>query len=228
MEAKQRNPYIAPFLLMAIVLVADQVLKIWVKTHFYIGEERSLIGNWCLLHFVENEGMAFGFKFGGDIGKLLLTIIRLVASGVIFWIVLRLIKKNSRPLLIYSMSLIFVGAIGNLVDSCFYGLVFEESYYNIAHIFPQNGGYAPLFHGKVVDMFYFPLIDTTWPEWVPFVGGNRFEFFSAIFNIADAAITIGVVLLFIEELFCSNKKSTPAVSGADDPQNQEKAVAAEQ
>ena len=213
---RKQRPYLIPFLIIGIVLVADQILKIWIKTHFYIGEERSLIGNWCLLHFIENEGMAFGMSLGGKVGKLLLTLFRLVASGAIMWFMIHLIKQGSRRLLIYSIALIFVGALGNLVDSCFYGLIFNASYYNVATLFPPEGGYAPLFFGKVVDMFYFPLIDTTWPQWMPFVGGTPFRFFNAIFNIADASITIGITLLIIDQLFFTKKETK---NGDEEPQN---------
>ena len=196
-----------PFILIGVILIADQVLKIWVKTHMYIGEEIPLIGNWCLLHFIENEGMAFGMKFGGDVGKIILTIFRLVASGAILWLMCHMIKKKSHPMLIYSWALIFCGAVGNVIDSCFYGLIFNESFYHIAELFPADGGYAGFGYGRVVDMFYFPLIDTTWPEWMPWIGGKHFTFFNAIFNIADSAITIGVILLLIEQLFFDKKWS---------------------
>ena len=196
-----KKKYWVCFLMIGLILVIDQVVKIWIKTHMHIGEEIALIGDWCLIHFIENEGMAFGMAFGGSVGKLILTLFRLVASGVIAWLLVRLIKKDSRWLLVLSVALIFVGAVGNLIDSCFYGLIFNESYYNVAELFPAGGGYAPLFFGKVVDMFYFPLIDTIWPNWMPFVGGEPFRFFNAIFNVADSAITIGVVLLIIDQLW---------------------------
>ena len=205
MDKSIRNKYWLCFLVIGIVLVVDQVVKIWVKTHMQIGEDIPLIGNWCRLHFVENEGMAFGMAFGGSVGKFCLTLFRMLASVGILWFLIHLIKKNERNLLLLSLSLIFVGAVGNLVDSCFYGIIFNESYYNVAQMFPEEGGYAPFMFGRVVDMFYFPLIDSTWPEWMPFCGGKHWEFFNAIFNVADAAITIGVVLLIIDQLFFSPK-----------------------
>lgn len=193
--------------LMAILLVVDQVVKIWVKTHFQIGEEVPLIGQWCLLHFVENEGMAFGMSFGGVAGKESLTLFRLVASGAILWYLVRLIRKPAARLpLLVCVSLILAGAVGNLVDSLFYGLIFNESYYSVAQLFPPEGGYAPLLQGRVVDMFYFPLVDTCWPQWVPFVGGQHFVFFNAIFNVADSAVTIGAVWLVIDQLFIFKKE----------------------
>jgi signal peptidase II len=196
------------FLIILLVLVADQVVKVLVKTHMQIGEEIPLIGSWCLLHFVENEGMAFGMAFGGSVGKLVLSLFRLVASSAILWLLIHLVRRDARTLLLVSLSLIFVGAIGNLIDSCFYGLIFNESYYRVAEFLPAEGGYAPFLFGRVVDMFYFPIIDTTWPQWMPLCGGRPFQFFNAIFNVADAAITIGVGLLIIDQLF--GKKETEA------------------
>lgn len=198
-ETKQR--YWLCFSIIGAVLVIDQIVKILVKTRMQIGEDIPLIGEWCRLHFVENEGMAFGMAFGGKIGKLLLSLFRLIASGLIMWYLVRLIKRNERIITLVSLSLIFVGAVGNLVDSCFYGLIFNESYYNLATMFPPEGGYAPFLFGRVVDMFYFPLFEFDWPSWMPFCGGKHFEFFNAIFNVADSAITIGVILLIIDVLF---------------------------
>lgn len=205
-----------------LVLVIDQVVKIMVKTHMFIGEEIPLIGSWCRLHFIENEGMAFGMAFGGRVGKLVLTLFRLLASGALLWFMCYQIKKNARMLFIVSLALIFCGAIGNVIDSCFYGLIFNESYFEVAQLFPAAGGYETFGHGKVVDMFYFPLIDTTWPEWMPFVGGNRFEFFNAIFNVADSAITIGVILLLIDQLFFEKKTSETTDLQTEIPSAEEK------
>lgn len=201
-----KKKYWICFLLIGLVLIVDQIVKILVKTHMQIGEEIPLIGSWCLLHFVENEGMAFGMAFGGRGGKLFLSLFRVVASAGILWYLIGLIKKDTPTLTLVSLALIFCGAVGNLIDSCFYGLVFNESYYHVAQFLPQEGGYAPFLFGRVVDMFYFPLIDTTWPEWIPFVGGRPFQFFNAIFNVADAAITIGVALLIIDQIFVNKKE----------------------
>lgn len=201
-----KKKYWICFLLIGLVLIVDQIVKILVKTHMQIGEEIPLIGSWCLLHFVENEGMAFGMAFGGRGGKLFLSLFRVVASAGILWYLIGLIKKDTPTLTLVSLALIFCGAVGNLIDSCFYGLVFNESYYHVAQFLPQEGGYAPFLFGRVVDMFYFPLIDTTWPEWIPFVGGRPFQFFNAIFNVADAAITIGVTLLIVDQIFVNKKE----------------------
>lgn len=207
---KKKRAIVYASIVAAIILV-DQIVKIYVKTHMYIGEDVALIGDWCHLHFVENEGFAFGMAFGGAVGKIILTLFRIVASGLIVWIVYNQLKNNGRTSLIASLTLIFAGAIGNLVDSCFYGLTFSESLYDVAVLFPPEGGYAPFMQGKVVDMFYFPLFSFHWPEWIPFVGGNYFEFFSAIFNVADAAITIGVIWLILELAFLAPKAQKAVV-----------------
>ncbi len=195
--------------ILAAILIVDQVVKIMVKTHMHIGEDIPLIGEWCRLHFIENEGFAFGTSFGGTIGKYFLTMFRIVASVAIGWIIVNQIKKNGRTSLILCLTLILAGAVGNIIDCCLYGLIFSESYYDIAVLFPPEGGYAPFLQGKVVDMFYFPLFEFDWPQWMPFVGGNHFEFFSAIFNVADSAITIGVIWLLIDQIFLvpSKKKA---------------------
>lgn len=192
-------------LFVAALIVVDQVVKILVKTNMQIGEDIPLIGEWCRLHFIENEGFAFGMSMGGATGKVVLTLVRLVASAVIAWLLVRMVKGGTRSSLVVSLALIFAGAVGNLVDSCFYGLIFNESYYSVATLFPADGGYAPLLQGKVVDMFYFPLFEFDWPTWVPLVGGNHFEFFNAIFNVADSAITVGIVWLMIDQFFIAPK-----------------------
>ena len=196
-------------IIAAAILIVDQIVKILVKTHMQIGEDIPVF-NWFRIHFIENEGFAFGMALGGAVGKIALTLLRLVASVFIVWLIVRLIKRESRLSLIYSLTLIVAGAVGNLIDSCFYGLIFNESYYSVATLFPPEGGYGLFLQGRVVDMFYFPLFELDWPQWMPFVGGEHFEFFNAIFNVADASITIGVVWLIIDQLFLSTKKKEEA------------------
>jgi len=195
-----------PLILIFAILIVDQILKISIKLDMCLGQEISLIGSWCKIHFIENEGMAFGMAFGGDWGKFILTLFRIIASVIIFIYLKKIVEKKESKLTIYSMALIFAGAVGNIIDSIFYGVIFSESsFFHSATIF--KGGYGSLFHGKVVDMFYFPLIDSTFPSWFPVVGGEPFRFFNAIFNFADASISIGVCLLVISLVFFQKKKS---------------------
>lgn len=196
-------------LIITLIIVVDQALKFWIKLNMTMGQEFSVLGNWFLIHFTENYGMAFGLQFWGKFGKLFLSLFRIVAVGFIGYFIHQLIKKNASTGLVIGISLIMAGAIGNIIDSAFYGLIFSESgYVNPAVLFPPEGGYAPFLHGRVVDMFYFPIIDTVWPKWVPWVGGTQFIFFRPVFNIADSAITIGVFYLVLfrwREIFSENK-----------------------
>jgi signal peptidase II len=190
-------------LLIILILVADQILKLWVKTHMVIGQEIHLFGNWGLLHFIENNGMAFGMEMGGKTGKILLSLFRMVAIAGICWFLLSLIKKKSNIYLILSVSAILAGAIGNLIDSALYGIIFSESYSQPSVLFPPEGGYSSFLLGRVVDMFYFPVINTHWPDWSPFRPGQSFVFFRPVFNIADSSITCGVfaIILFQKKMF---------------------------
>jgi signal peptidase II len=181
------------------VLFIDQSIKIWIKTNMYIGQANQVSGDWFYLHFVENPGMAFGWEIGGSWGKILLSLFRLAAVAGIGYYMFTLFKKNVRPLLIVCVALIFAGALGNILDSVFYGKIFESSdpwEQNVAHIFPEKG-YAGVLHGQVVDMFYFPVLSGTFPDNFPIWGGEDFLFFRPVFNIADAAISVGVFLLIV-------------------------------
>jgi signal peptidase II len=162
-----------------------------------LGEETVIAKNWFIIHFVENNGMAFGFEFGDSIGKYFLSIFRLAAIGALAWYLSRLWKKEVPFGLIVCFSLILAGAAGNLIDSAFYGLIFNESHSQVATLFPDGGGYTSFLLGRVVDMFYFPLIDTHFPSWFPFWGGQEFIFFRPVFNIADSSISVGIVAIFI-------------------------------
>ena len=177
-------------------LVLDQALKIWVKTHMYLGQEYQVF-DWFYIHFTENNGMAFGMEFGGDWGKLGLSLFRIVFVVFMASFLLKLIRKNADKVLIVSLSLVLAGAVGNIIDGTLYGILFSESYRQLATFLPEAGGYAPLFFGKVVDMFYFPIFKGYLPKWIPFWGGDYFVFFRPVFNIADSAISIGVAIMVI-------------------------------
>ncbi len=188
-------------LLILVVLLIDQISKVYIKTHFELGESEQ-VTSWFRILFIENEGAAWGTKLSDilpiseGVGKLFLTIFRLFAIvGIGYWL-FDIIRKDSSNTLILAVSLIFAGALGNIIDSVFYGIIFDDSHNNVATLFSEEP-YGKLFYGKVVDMLYFPLIDTRWPEWVPGFGGKNFRFFEPIFNIADSAISIGVGILVI-------------------------------
>lgn len=161
-----------------------------------LGQEH-VITDWFIIHFTENVGMAFGMSFGGEWGKLALSLFRILAVAAIGYYLWTVAARGARSMVIVSLSLVFAGALGNIIDSTFYGILFSDSYGHVASVLPQEGGYASLLHGRVVDMFYFPLFEGTFPNWVPKVGGDRFLFFNAIFNIADAAITVGMALIIL-------------------------------
>jgi signal peptidase II len=181
-----------------LVLIIDQIVKIIVKTHMALGDSIPIFGNWFIIRFIENPGMAFGIDIPGQFGKPMLSIFRIIAIFIIGWYLISLIKKKAPAGFIICISMIFAGAIGNIIDCLFYGLVFSKStYFEIATMFPQGGGYTSFLHGHVVDMLYFPLIEGTYPDWFPIWGGQQFVFFRPIFNLADSAITVGVASIFI-------------------------------
>ncbi|MEM9650438.1 MAG: lipoprotein signal peptidase [Bacteroidota bacterium] len=195
-------------LIIVLVLLIDQVSKIYVKTNFVLGESVDVL-SWFKILFIENEGAAWGTKLSDilpiseSVGKLVLTIFRLFAIlGIGYWL-LDIIKKQSPKTLILAVSLIFAGALGNIIDSVFYGMIFDHSNNQVATLFSSDP-YGQMFYGKVVDMLYFPMVDATWPDWVPSIGGNRFRFFEPVFNIADTAISTGVGILIV-----FNKKAFP-------------------
>lgn len=191
-------------LIIILVLLIDQISKVYIKTHFVLGEEIKVF-DWFRILFVENEGMAWGAKIPGEYGKLILTLFRLVAIvGIGYWL-WDSIRKHASRVLVVSIALIFAGAFGNIIDSVFYGILFDDSYHQLATFMPEDGGYGTLFHGKVVDMLYFPLWKGYLPEWLPFWGGKYFTFFEPVFNIADSSISVGVALLLI-----FHKKAFPA------------------
>ena len=195
-------------LVIFLVLIVDQWIKVAVKTGMYWHESINAIGwlydklgiqaeppTWFYIFFTENNGMAFGMEI---IGKLFLTSFRIVAVSVIGWFLCKVVQHKMKTGFIVCVALVLTGALGNIIDSVFYGVLFDEStYYSLATFLPEQGGYAPLFYGKVVDMFYFPLIESNWPSWMPFVGGEHFIFFSPIFNFADASISCGIVALLL-------------------------------
>ncbi|PWS30890.1 lipoprotein signal peptidase [Pedobacter paludis] len=174
--------YTKPLLLIFLVLLADQLVKTWVKTHMYLGQEFNIIGKWFIIHFTENNGMAFGMEFGGEFGKLALSLFRIAAVAGIGYGLHYLIKHKYHRGLILNVALIFSGALGNIIDSVFYGKIY---------------GYESWFHGRVVDMFYFPIAEGHFPTWIPIWGGDEFVFFRPVFNLADAAISVGVILILI-------------------------------
>jgi len=197
-------------IILGVFLVAvDQVIKVLVKVNLPIGGGFNVIGNWFRILFIENEGMAFGMKFGGTFGKLCLSVFRIILFGALVWWISRLLKKPDTPTgVVVGLTLITAGALGNIIDCFFYGLIFSESTYTtVAEL--GGVGYAPFLFGKVVDMFYFPLIEANWPNWMPFVGGQHFTFFAPIFNFADSCVTVGAfyLILFQYKYFSNDEKA---------------------
>jgi len=197
-------------LVVFAVILLDQSVKIWIKMTMKIGDSFQVFGNWFYILFTENKGMAFGMEFGGDFGKLALSLFRIVAVIGIGWYLHKLSKSNASKGLIFGLALVLAGALGNIIDSMVYGMLFTDSYGRMAEFLPATGGYASFLHGRVVDMLYFPLLEGFYPSWIPFVGGEEFVFFRPIFNIADSSISIGVVYLMLfhrKELFKEEHKT---------------------
>lgn len=207
-RAANEHPLALAAALLALILLADQCFKVYIKTHFVLGEELDVLGRWFRLHFVENNGMAFGMElWGATAGKLLLTAFRLAAVAAIGYYLVLLCRWRSRddeekrpPMgLIVCVTLVLAGAIGNIFDSVFYGVLFSSSWGEVAQFLPPDGGYSTWLQGRVVDMLYFPLIEGTFPDWLPLWGGEHFIFFRPVFNVADAAISCGIIALILFE-----------------------------
>lgn len=205
--------YRSTIILILIIIIVDQWSKFYIKTNFFYGEEVNVLGNWFKLHFIENEGMAFGMRLNeAPIGKLILTLFRLVAVVFGFFLLKKIVTKGYTKGTIICGALILAGALGNLIDSIFYGLIFTESSFHIAKLVPFGQGYGQIFHGRVVDMLYFPLIDTKLPDSLPLIGGKNIVFFEPVFNIADAAISTGVLVLVFFQKKLIHKKTEAADS----------------
>lgn len=179
-----------------LLLVVDQLLKFWIKTNMFLGQEFKIF-DWFIIHFTENNGMAFGLEFGGDTGKIMLSLFRIIVIVWGFSYITTLTKSKLPNGLLIALGLVFGGAIGNIIDGVFYGVLFNDSYNQIAEFLPAVGGYSTFLMGKVVDMFYFPLINTHFPDWLPFFGGEHFIFFRPVFNIADAGVSAGMFMLIL-------------------------------
>ncbi|MFC2104038.1 lipoprotein signal peptidase [Bacteroidota bacterium] len=186
-------------IVILLILIIDQTFKMWIKTHMILGQEYKILGNWFIIHFTENNGMAFGMEFWGKNGKIFLTLFRILAVIGIGWYLKILLKQNAPKMVIISIALIMAGALGNILDSVFYGIIFDESFYQVAEFLPRDGGYSSLLQGRVVDMLYFPLFKGHYPGWFPFWTNQEFIFFRPVFNIADSAITVGVCYILIFE-----------------------------
>lgn len=188
------------------VLILDQIIKIWVKTNMMMGEEIHIIGDRIMFHFTENAGMAFGMELGGSWGKLALSLFRIIAISGLSYYLYRIIKAGENTFYVICIALVIAGATGNLIDCAFYGLIFNESFGQVATMFPEGGGYESFLYGNVVDMFYCPVLESNYPSWFPFVGGDRFLFFRPVFNVADSTITISVFLMiiFYKKIFKKN------------------------
>jgi len=221
--------YKIPFITVFLVLLIDQFIKLYIKLHYPLGEVGRLT-DWCVIHFTENPGMAFGFEFGGEFGKLALSIFRIIAclGGILY--IRYIIKQKEHPGFIFAVSLILAGALGNILDSAFYGLIFDRGTVlntDFQEYIPYDGiaslttdGYAKSMYGCVVDMFYFPIIDGRFPDWFPVWGGEDFQFFRPIFNFADASISAGVIIIILfQKHFAKKEEQQAAERRVTEPEN---------
>ena len=205
-----------PLIIIFLVLLFDQLVKIYIKTHFFLGEEVHVAGDWFIIHFTENNGMAYGMEFGGNFGKLFLSVFRIVAVGAIGWYLWSLTRQKEDRFYIVCIALIFAGAVGNIIDSAFYGMIFSDSNYEIARFMPAEGGYSSFLHGKVVDMLYFPIVKGHFPSWFPIWGSEDFIFFRPVFNIADASISTGVAMIVLFQKRFFSKRPDAIDKAIDD------------
>lgn len=198
MEQKRKKTLLIILLIVGLLAI-DQIVKICVKTHMTLDEAIPVFGQWFYIRFIENRGAAYGMELGGDYGKLILSLLRIVAVGAIGWYIHRLIKRGAPTGVVVGFGLVLAGALGNIIDSAFYGLIFSQSTFTeTAHFVPWGTGYATFLHGSVVDMLYFPIIEIDrMPDWVPLIGGEPYTFFSPIFNIADSYVTGGIAYLIL-------------------------------
>jgi signal peptidase II len=214
-------------LFIIIILLIDQISKVYIKTHFSLGDGEDVF-SWFKIHFVENDGMAWGTKLSDFISfisdrtaKLILTLFRIVAVfGIGYWLVNSIKKQNSK-VLIFAIALILTGALGNIIDSVLYGILFSDSSLEIATFLPEEGGYDTLFHGKVVDMLHFPMFSGNYPNWLPFLGGKQFSFFDPVFNVADMAIStgIGILIFFNKKAFANSESETKTDTPSEESHN---------
>ena len=208
-----------PLLLIIGILLLDQIVKFWVKTHMYLGEEIRF-ADWAIIHFTENNGMAFGMEFGGEYGKVFLTSFRLLFVVAIFFYLKKVVKEKANKLYIYCIAMVIAGATGNIIDSVFYGKIFNGSEFQIASFMPEQG-YASWMHGRVVDMLYFPILSGHFPSWLPLWGGDEFVFFRPVFNIADASISVSVILMILFQKRIFNLENFQASTETQEGNNQE-------
>lgn len=214
-----------PLLLIIGILLLDQIVKFWVKTHMYLGEEIRF-ADWAIIHFTENNGMAFGMEFGGEYGKVFLTTFRLLFVAAIFFYLKKLVQENANKLYIYCIAMVIAGAAGNIIDSVFYGKIFNGSEFQIASFMPEQG-YASWMHGRVVDMFYFPILNGHFPAWFPLWGGDEFVFFRPVFNVADASISVSVIVMILFQKQIFNLENLQASTEIQEENKQEETTSGE-